>query len=214
MWTIRLAGVSSSACFKADEISNITIVGGDAPQAELRYCPKTWTLQDVVQRIVGFLRQSQENGEVRSNGRIHGESYGSAAGNGHAFENGYANGNGHANSNGYANHNDRACRNGHVNGNGHANGNGHPEFPFEPQTQRREMRGPSVAKSSTARDSKGIVRYYRHDSVVTGWETTARSARPAAPEESGPLPQVRTLPGHRAGVDEHPGDRSVQDQLD
>jgi heavy metal translocating P-type ATPase len=152
--------------FQADEITNVTIVGGDSPQAELRYCPKTTTLQDVVKCLVGFLRQDPENEVARSNGRIHGES------NGHAYENGYANGIGHANRNGHSSGNDHMSGNGYANGIGHANGNGHTALHLGPQTPHRALHSTSVASAATARDRKGVVRYYRHDSVVTGWEIT------------------------------------------
>src|SRR5208282_2513936 len=42
----------------------------------------------------------------------------------------------------------------------------------------------------------------------------ARPAWPAPPEEPGDLPQERSLPGDRAGIDDRPWGRVVQDQLD
>ena len=96
--------------FQAEEISNVTLVGGDAPHAELRYCPETSTLQDVVRRVVGFLTQKTEQ-------------------------------------------NGKAATNGH-------------------KGRRAESRVAVVA-SNVARDKDGIVRYFRHDTVVTGWEIKA-----------------------------------------
>lgn len=132
--------------FQADEIANVTIIGGDSPRAELHFCPKTWTLQDVVKRIVSLLRQGSENGEVPSNGRHHG------------LSNGYALGNGHA------------ATNGHALGNGHAATNGHGASYFGHPAHCDPMRSPTIARAATARDKGGVVRYYRHDTVVTGWE--------------------------------------------
>ena len=146
--------------FQADEISNVTIIEGDSPRAELRFCAKSSTLQDVVKRIVAFLRQGSENGEVRSNGRIHGQSNGYVSGNGHASGNGQALGNGHA------------PANGHAPVNGRASGNGHAASHFGHQAHGNHVRTPMVASALTARDKGGVVRYYRHDSVVTGWEIT------------------------------------------
>ena len=56
--------------------------------------------------------------------------------------------------------------------NGHS-ANGHACKPgLYPDTSpvTRRVRAPRVASATTARDRKGVVRYYRHDSVVTGWE--------------------------------------------
>ena len=62
--------------FQAEEICDVTITAGDSPRAELRFCPKTWTLQRVVNRVASFLRQAPEanghaaaNGHASSNGR-------------------------------------------------------------------------------------------------------------------------------------------------
>ena len=75
-------------------------------------------------------------------------------------------------------------------------------------------RGPVIPGSATARDAKGVVRYYRHDSVVTGWEIKSDQPGRLKLKNRGALPQERALPGHRARADERPGDRQVQDQLD
>ena len=87
--------------FQAEEISDVTITMGDSPRAELRYCPKTWTLQAVVNRVASFLRQSpQANGHVGTNG--YSTSNGYSASNGHATTNGHSGSNGYSGSNGHA----------------------------------------------------------------------------------------------------------------
>ena len=100
------------------------------------------------------------------------------------------NGQGHANSNGHAS-------------NGHASsGHAVPHLGHHPR-RHDEVRGPLVAEAITARDRKGMVRYYRHDSIVTGWEIKeTRAGRPAQAEEPGPLPQERALPGDRTRADD------------
>jgi len=80
--------------FQAEEISDVTITVGDSPRAELRFCPKTWTLQSVVNRVSSFLRQDEANGHATVNGY--------AATNGHAAANGHASANGHTTANGHA----------------------------------------------------------------------------------------------------------------
>jgi heavy metal translocating P-type ATPase len=45
--------------FQAEEISNVTITGGDAPQAELHYCPRNFSLRGVVERVVALLGQGE-----------------------------------------------------------------------------------------------------------------------------------------------------------
>ncbi len=139
--------------FQTPEISGVTITGGSLPQAELRYCPKTSTLQEVVKRVVSFLSQGSAGGS-------------NSAANGHVATNGHSNGhvaaNGHASGNGHAN--------GHASGNGHAS-NGAPPAPhFGYAYAQPKAQGPQVSSAITARDHKGVVRYFRHDTVVTGWE--------------------------------------------
>ena len=106
--------VDSPACrrfieraFQCEAISSISILDGDGPRADLAYCPRRYTLADVVGQLKTIL------------GRV-------AAGD-----------------LGLADHTDRVMR---------------------------------VAPSNLARDDRGTVRYYRHGSVVTGWEV--KSERP------------------------------------
>jgi Cu2+-exporting ATPase len=101
----------SSACrgfieraFRSEAISSIAITGGDEPQAELRYCPRTFFLADVVRRL-------------RT-----------------ALDRGWA-------------------------------GDGR-QAPGGAEVTR-------VTSSKLARDDRGTVHYYCHDSVVTGWEVRA-----------------------------------------
>jgi len=156
--------------FQAGEISNVTITGGSTPQADLRFCPKTWTLEDVVTRIVAVLRQGSEKGVARSDSQVRESSSSHAQRNGHALENGHALTNGQALENGRALMNGHSRSNGHVPPNGHAS-NGVQAAPhFEHRAGRHEARSLMVASATTARDKGGVVRYYRYDSVVTGWE--------------------------------------------
>ncbi|MBV8233077.1 MAG: heavy metal translocating P-type ATPase [Planctomycetaceae bacterium] len=129
--------------FQAEEITNVTIRGGNAPQAELRYCSRTSTLRDVVKRVTSFLSQGAE--------------FGKAAANGHA--------DGHAD----------GPINGHAKPNGHAGAHGDHAPHFGHAAPRAGARVPQVAGAITARDRRGIVKYYRHDTVVTGWEVKAES---------------------------------------
>ncbi len=41
--------------FEVEEISNVTITGGEWPEADLYYCPKTFSLRDIVARVAAFL---------------------------------------------------------------------------------------------------------------------------------------------------------------
>jgi Cu2+-exporting ATPase len=52
--------------FQVEEISNVTITGGDAPQADLHYCSKRFSLRGVVQRVVALLGQGAAFGDVKA----------------------------------------------------------------------------------------------------------------------------------------------------
>ena len=164
--------------FQAEEISNVTISGGDSPRAELRYCPKTSTLQDVVKRIVAFLSQGSENGSPieRPGPRTSQRPCARAT----VMRRRTAM---------RPRQRPRAVKNGHV-------------MPHLIRASGRPHAGAparSVASAATARDKGGVVRYYRHDSVVTGWEIKQRPARPAPAEEPGPLPQERSSARRSSG---------------
>src|SRR5689334_10617828 len=53
---------------QAGEITGVTIQGGSLPRAELRFCPRTLRLDQVVERIAGLLRQGPGSPETSSNG--------------------------------------------------------------------------------------------------------------------------------------------------
>jgi Cu2+-exporting ATPase len=72
--------------FRAEEITGVTIGGGDSARAELRYAPGRSTLESVVGRVASLLRQGEEDGRAGLNG--------------HAGHNGHTNG--HAGTNGHA----------------------------------------------------------------------------------------------------------------
>ena len=52
--------------FQVEEISNVSITGGDVPQADLYYCPKKFSLRGVVQRVVALLGQGTAADSGRS----------------------------------------------------------------------------------------------------------------------------------------------------
>ena len=78
--------------FQAPEITQVTIRSregsSDVPRAELEFCPRTFTLKQVVERVKDSLssRKSSSNGVHQSNGH--------AGTNGHAHSNGYLSQNG------------------------------------------------------------------------------------------------------------------------
>ena len=72
--------------FSAEEVSGVTLTAGPAPAAEIRFCPDTSSLQEVVGRIAALLTGSHDTGEP------------TPLANGHA----HANGNGKANVHGLA----------------------------------------------------------------------------------------------------------------
>lgn len=59
--------------FQVEEISNVTITGGDSPQADLYYCPKKFSLRNVAERVVALLGQSpaSEGGHSTASDREH-----------------------------------------------------------------------------------------------------------------------------------------------
>ena len=133
--------------FQAEEVSDVTITAGDRPHAELRYCPKTWTVQSVVNRVSSFLRQDPEaNGHADANG--------------HSTTNGYATANGHTAANGHA------VANGYATVNGHASSNGRAV----PHTAEGGPSGPSAVVLSVARNRNGVVRYSRPVVAPSGWQ--------------------------------------------
>jgi heavy metal translocating P-type ATPase len=157
--------------FQAEEVSNVTIKGGEA---ELRYCPRTFSLKQVVNRVASFLkgRPAPAPTEVASPA----PAYALASTGGHAPAKGHSPGKGHASASAVA------TVNGHAAGNGHArsaihppsSANGHPHVipptNGSPSPEKPEVR--PIARTEMARDRRGTVRYFRHGSVVSGWEVT------------------------------------------
>ena len=127
--------------------------------------------------------------------------------------NGQANATPGTRANGHAAVNGHATANGHAAANGHTGKNGHAGPP-----RVRRSRASSVSRGSpsatTARDRKGVVRYYRHDSVVTGWEIKRDQPGRLRLKNRVLYRKTGALPGDRARADERPGDRQLQDQLD
>jgi Cu2+-exporting ATPase len=130
--------------FQADEIHGVTIGEGNEPRADLLYQSGRSTLRDVVNRIIETLSASLSAAPVSAPGSRCGN--GTPSANGHSQSHSGPGRNGHAHENGRA----LAQRNGH----------------------RREQTGRLTARPKSARDRRGVVRYYRHDTVITGWSIT------------------------------------------
>jgi Cu2+-exporting ATPase len=148
--------------FQADEVANVVVKAGDRPEAELRFCPKTYSLRQVVDRVTAFLRLSLPGEPDHADAHAHGAG---ANGQAHPAPDGpvYASANGHAG-------NGRAIPAPHG-GSSDRNGQAHHRPATGP-----EVKGRLIARSRTARDRRGVVRYYRHDTVVTGWRVLRESA--------------------------------------
>ena len=118
--------------FQAEEISDVTIMGGDAPQAELRYCSRSFSLRDVAKRVSVAIGPASLNdgGPTRANGQDDAISE------------------------------VRACETVPAFGTDHS---GH----HASQTAATKLR---VPPASIARDAQGAVRYYRYNTLVTGWQ--------------------------------------------
>ncbi len=102
------ADAESPACrrfieraFLSKVVASVSIAGGDAPRAELSFCPRTFALSYVIRRLEATLGRGWD-------------------------------------------------------------GDGEPAPPGAEVTR--------IASTKAARDDRGTVRYYRHDSLVTGWE--------------------------------------------
>ncbi len=118
--------------FQAEEISHVTIMGGDAPQAELRYCSRSFSLRNVAERVSAAIVDGSpsDGGPTRANGHDH------------------------------ANPDGRACDTDPSIGSHHS---GHHASPPAATNLR-------VPPASIARDGQGVVRYYRYNTIVTGWQ--------------------------------------------
>ncbi len=146
--------------FQAPEIERVTISSqessSETPRAEIGYCPKTYSLQQVVKRVSALLDPGRAipNGARGSNG-VHPGTNGV-----HPGTNGVQPG-----TNGV-----QAGTNGHhTETNGyHAGANGKTE-PGD-KTSAGEPVGVTITSVSPVRDSKGEIRYFRHGAIVTHWE--------------------------------------------
>ena len=133
--------------FQAPEITQVTIRSragsSDVPRAELGFCPRTYTLKQVVERVKDSLnsRKNSTNGVQHSNG--------------HAGTNGDAHTNGHTHTNG------------HAHSNGHVSQNGDQVIARPSEV---EPLGVSITSVTPVRDSRGEIRYFRHGTIVTHWE--------------------------------------------
>jgi Cu2+-exporting ATPase len=176
--------------FETDEIDNVTIRRDNVPQADLHYRPQRFALGDVVKRLVECLSSDGLAGDQRQNGSA-------AAGTDRALANGDAFGhrdhpalpyerNGPS-TNGSWGGNGRALTNGRSGGeilsprvrNRHEHpsparsagpsGHGNGDLTAHRQRLSTKPKGRLTAKPKSATDRRGVVRYYRHDTVITGW---------------------------------------------
>ena len=119
--------------FQAEEVSHVEIRDSIA---ELRYCPETHRLDEVVGRVVSYLKAPVK---------------GTDGANGHLY-----------NSNGYSNG---------------STGGSHPALesaqPSGEPSKAKKAR--TVGKARTATDHRGVIRYFRHESGVSGWEIRQES---------------------------------------
>ncbi len=116
--------------FEQEDVTDVSIQGGDASRADLRVSTKKRSLGDVVKRIAESLRGLTGSSE-RPRSETPAPSF-----NGHAAE----------------------SRDG---------SHQLPPAPHTPTTKEAPI--PSIADPKSARDRKGVLRYYRQDEVVTGW---------------------------------------------
>ena len=126
---------------------------------------------------VGLSHRGSTNGDglAQPEGRSAAHECAGNGTNGFGGANGFGGVNGHATANGHAGSDVHGPRNGQGHGRepwereahppGHRNG--------EPSAQRQRLapkpKGRLTAKPKSAADRRGVVRYYRHDTVITGW---------------------------------------------
>ena len=132
--------------FQAPEITQVTIRSqsgsSEIPRAELGYCPRTYTLKQVVERV----KISLSTHKGSSNGVHHA--------NGHAATSGHSSANGHASTNGHSPSNGQLSKQAHE-----------TNAPASP-----EAAGISITSITPVRDAAGEIRYFRHGTIVTHWE--------------------------------------------
>jgi Cu2+-exporting ATPase len=145
--------------FQAPEINQVTIRSqqgaSEVPRAELGFCPRTYTLKEVVDRVTvllnpGKARSGQVSHQKRTASTETSESNGLAAPNGRATTG-----------------DDVTQSNGHAGVNGHL-------APLEAvpgqSGSAQEHRGVTITAVTPARDANGEIRYFRHGTIVTHWE--------------------------------------------
>jgi Cu2+-exporting ATPase len=166
--------------FQSDAIEKVTIRRESEAQADLHYRPERVALREVVKRVAENLSAASGPDDGRTNGaannllghaRLH-DTEPSADDNAQspwAARNGDSGAGGQPQSNGHAT----------------ANGNGRDHDVFErkvhdgsrmreasqkhPKRLAPKLKGRLTAKPKSAADRRGVVRYYRHDTVITGW---------------------------------------------
>jgi Cu2+-exporting ATPase len=146
--------------FQAPEITEVTIKSragsNEVPRAELGFCPKTYTLKEVVARVATILNPAKDrSSRIRLDAsEVVTESRRSAR---------QSSGlNGPAGSNGYA-----AGSNGRASSAGLAPGERGVAGAPDPSV---EHPGVTITSISPQRDSSGEIRYFRHGTIVTHWE--------------------------------------------
>lgn len=147
--------------FQAQEVSGVTIQNGEA---ELRYCPKTYSLKHVVNKVSAFLTGDSSTPPAEAQ-------LGALASQNHAPEaNGHARLNGSANGHAAKGQVHLLAEPGRVNRNGDA----HPALPHSSNGHHPEAspRNRFIAQPASAKDGRGAQRYLRQDTVVSGWEIT------------------------------------------
>ena len=128
---------------------------------------------------------------------------------GKAHLNGHPQSNGHARANGAAvpkkagRSNGRAAINGHANLDGNASNGVASALDFEIEAPASDSGGLTVNRASIARDKSGALRYFRHGSVVTGWEITHERPGRLRLKNQVLYRKSGTVPGDRAGVGGH-----------
>jgi Cu2+-exporting ATPase len=159
--------------FQAPEITHVTIRNqegsGDVPRAELGFCPRTYTLKEVVDRVTRLLnpakvqshsvhdrKNKNRNGVLGSNGRA-------ADSNDRPRTNGQTIGsNDYAGPNGYV-----AGLSGHASSNGQVSRNG---FTSDLRHSSADHVGVTITSITPSRDANGEIRYFRYGTIVTHWE--------------------------------------------
>jgi len=146
--------------FQAPEITQVTIKNqegsGEIPRAELGFCPRTYTLKEVVDRVTRLLNPGKAQSrpvhtrKARTSNRLWGPNGHAAGSNGLTSSNGHVTGsNGHAGSNGQIAHSDPSSSSAH---------------------SAVDHVGVTITSITPTRDVNGEIRYFRYGTIVTHWE--------------------------------------------